>query len=176
MADVAEGLVPPSALDQKGNTTIWWVPTIADTTAPKAATEIGAAGSFRITYSFTPGGFKLGGTQGTTKDERLGLVQALESLDTNDVTLDLEYVESADAGSANVVLAPTAPATTKTGYFVIRTTTPNATIAAAGQKVRVVAVTIGAQNPVAIANTGKFLITQKAAMNAVLGPPVALAA
>jgi hypothetical protein len=101
MADVAEGLVPPSALDQKGNTTIWWVPTIADVTAPKAATEIGAAGAFRVTYSFTPGGFKFAGSQGTTKDERLGLVQALESLDTNDVTLELEYVESADAGSAN---------------------------------------------------------------------------
>jgi hypothetical protein len=37
-------------------------------------------------------------------------------------------------------------------------------------------VTLGAQNLVAPTNTGKFLIAQKAAMNAVVGPPVALAA
>jgi hypothetical protein len=176
MADVAEGLVPPAALDQKGNTTIWWVPTIADVTAPKAATEIGAAGAFRITYSFTPGGFKFGGTQGKVKDERLGLVQALESLDTNDVTLELEYVESAAAGSAAVVLAPTPPATTKSGYFVIRTSTPNSTLAAAAQMVRVVSVTLGVQNLVAPTNSGKFLINQATALNAVVGPLVALAA
>jgi hypothetical protein len=176
MADVAEGLVPPSALDQKGNTTIWWVPTIADPSAPKAATELGGAGSFRITYSFTPGGFKFTGAQGTVKDERLGLAQPLESLDTNDVTLDLEYVESSDVGSANVVLAPVAPATTKSGYFVIRTSTPNSTTAAAAQKVRVISVTLGAQNLIAPDNTGKFRIAQKAALNAVVGPPVALVA
>ncbi|OJX72830.1 hypothetical protein [Leifsonia sp. 71-9] len=171
MADVAEGLIPPSALDQKGNTTIWWVPTIADPTAPKV-TEVGAG--TRVTYSFTPAGFNFGGAQGTTKDERLGLIQALESLDTNEVTLDLEYVESTDAKSANVVLAPTPPATTIAGNFVIRTSTPNATLAAAAQKVRVVQVVLGAQNLGTVNNAGKFLIKQKAAIAAVVGPPVAL--
>jgi hypothetical protein len=79
---------------------------------PKAATELGATGAKRVTYSFTPGGFKFAGSQGTVKDERLGLLQALESLDTNDVTLELEYVESKDAGSAAVVLRRP-PATTR---------------------------------------------------------------
>lgn len=175
MADVAEGLIPPAALDQKGNTTIWWVPNtgtggstpgIADVTAPKV-TEVGAG--TRVTYSFTPGGFKLGGSQGTQKDERLGLAQALESLDTNDVTLDLEYVESTDPKSAAVVCVPGSK-----GCFVIRTSTPNSTLAAATQLVRVVPVNLGAQNLVAPDNTGKFKIAQKAAVTAVVGGLVAL--
>lgn len=176
MADVAESIVPPPALDQKGNTTIWWVPTIADVTAPKASTELGAAGAFRLTYSFTPSGFNLAGAQSTTKDERLGLPQPLESMDTNEVTLDLEYVESTQAGSANVVLAPTPPATTLSGYFVVRTSTPNGTLAAAAQKVRVIPVTLGAQNLGTPSGTGKFTVKQKAAITGVVGPAVALAA
>ena len=61
MVDVAD-TVPP-AMDIDGNLVIWWVPTIADLAAVKAATEIGGAGSFRLTHSFTPGGFNFGGSQ-----------------------------------------------------------------------------------------------------------------
>lgn len=176
MADVAEGLVPPPAMDQKGNTTIWWVPTIADVSAPKASTEIGATGAFRLTYSFTTDGWTLAGAQGTVEDNRLTIPQALESLDVNKVTLSLKYVDSLAAGSAAVVLAPTAPATTKSGYFVERRSVPNSTLAAAAQLVRVIPCTVGVQNPGPLDGNGKFTIVQAVAVTGIVGNPVALAA
>lgn len=171
MADVAEGLVPPPAVDQSGNLTVWWVPTIADVSAPKASTEIGAAGSFRITYSFLPSGWNLAGAQSKTKDDRLTLKQSLEALDKKDVTLTLDYVDSTAAGSAAVVLTEGL-----SGYFVERRSIPNQTLATAAQKVRVIPVTLGAQLPGAIDGTGKFSIHQETAITGVVGAPVALAA
>lgn len=169
MADVAD-TVPP-AIDQKGNTVIWFVQTIADLTAPKAATEIGAATSFRITHSLTTDGWTLNGSQTTSPDERLALTSPLESLDALTQTFGsgIKYVDSAAAGSAAVVLKPTAPATTKSGYFVERRNVPNATLAAAAQSVRCIPVTLGPQIRGPIDGTGKFTYTQ---LPAITGPIV----
>ncbi|WP_298742286.1 hypothetical protein [uncultured Microbacterium sp.] len=162
MPDVAD--VTPPALDVKGNTVIWWVATIADLLAPKAATEIGAVTSFRVTHSFTPSGFALDGDQAVDVDSRLALEVDLESLGTRTDTLGmLEYVDSSAATSASVVLKPVSPATTKSGFFVIRRNVSNKTLAAAAQKVLVVPVTLGSQifpvNP-----DGKFRIKQRASI------------
>lgn len=167
MADVAD-TVPP-ALDQKGNTVIWWVPAtpgITDLTAPKAATELGAATSYRLTHSFTTDGFPLSGSQGTVLDERLALLSPLESLDALIQTFGdgIRYVDSAAAGSAAVVLKPTAPATTISGYFVERRNVPNATLATAAQKVRTIPVTLGPQIRGPIDGNGKFTYLQKPAI------------
>lgn len=177
MADVAEGLVPPPAVDQSGNLTIWWVATIADVTAPKAATEIGAATSFRLTYSFTNDGWSFAASQAKTKDERLTLPQALEALGSRDISLNtLKYVDSAAAGSAKVVLAPTGGAAFKSGYFVERRNVPNTTLAAASQLVRVIPANVGLQLPGPTDGTGKFTILQEAAITGAIGPEVAMAA
>jgi len=144
MVDVAD--VVPAAIDVDGTLVIWWVPAIADLAAPKAATEIGGSGAFRVTHSFTPGGFPLDGDQAKNTDPRLGLTVDLESLGKRTDTLGtLEYVDSDAPSSAAVVLKPVAPATTKSGYFVIRRGVPNGTLAAASQKVLVVPVTLGSQ-------------------------------
>jgi hypothetical protein len=170
MADVAE-LLPPPAVDQSGNLTIWWVPTIADVSAPKAATEIGANTSFRVTYSFTSDGWGLTGSQTKDKDNRLTLKQPLESLGVKDATLTLKYVDSDAAGSAAVLLQEGL-----VGYFVERRNVPNSTLAAASQKVRPIKVQLGAQIPGPVDGTGKFTYTQEVALLSVLGAPVALAA
>jgi len=169
MADVA-GSVIPSALDQKGNTTIWWVPTIANLSAPTVA-EIGASGSYRLTYDFTTDGFNLAGSQDTVDDDRLTLPQPLQSLDVNKVTLDLKYVQSSDAHSAQAILISGTP-----GYFVLRQNVPDATLIAAAQTVRVIPVTLGVQNPGPIDGSGKSTIVQKTSITGVLGDPVAVAA
>lgn len=165
MADVAD-TVPP-AIDQKGNTVIWFVPTIVDPAAPKAATEIGAATAFRITHSLTPDGWTLVGSQGTTVDDRLALESPLESLDTltNTFGSGIKYVDSSTAGSAAVVLKPTAPATSKTGYFVERRNLSNGTVAAAAQKGRTIPVTLGPQMAGPIDGTGKFTFLQQVAIS-----------
>lgn len=169
MADVAD-IVPP-AIDQKGNTVIWWVPTISDTSAPKAATEIGAVGAHRVTHSFTPDGWTIDGNQAKQTDDRLALEQPLESLDTLTYTFGdgITYVDSSAAGSAAVVLKPTAPATTLSGYFVERRNVPNSTLAAASQKVRVLPVTLGPQIRGPINGSGKFTYKQQVSIT---GPVV----
>lgn len=169
MADAAEGTVP-SALDQRGNTTIWWVPTIADPAAPTVV-EIGAAGAHRVTYSFTPDGWNLAGAQATVDDDRLTIPQALSSLDVNKVTLDLKYVDSADANSAALILLEGT-----SGFFVERRSVPQTQAITTGDKVRVIPCTLGAQNPGVINNTGKFLINQQTSIDGVVGVPVAVVA
>ena len=168
MADVAD--VTPPAVDQSGNYVVWWVPTILDLAAPKAATEIGAATAFRLTHSFTPSGFAFDGDQAVNPDARLTLPQTLESLGELTLTLGMiEYVDSAAVGSAAVVLKPTAPATSKSGYFVERRNVSNKTIAAVAQAVTVIPVTVGPQIRVPVDGTGKFRYKQRVSIT---GPAV----
>jgi len=164
MADVVD-TVPP-AIDQKGNTVIWWVPAVADPLAPKAATELGAATAFRITHSLTTDGWPLTGSQGTTEDDRLALLTPLESLDTLKQTFGsgLKYVDSIAASSAAVALKPVAPATTKSGFFVERRNISNGVLATAAQSVRTIPVTLGAQIRGPIDGTGKFTYLQQASI------------
>lgn len=160
MADVVD-TVPP-ALDIEGNLVIWFVQTITDLTAVKAATEIGAATSFRVTHSFTPAGFNLTGSQEKLTDDRLALADVLETLGKLTRSLSLEYVQSDAAASAAVVLKPTPPATTKSGYFVVRPNLSNKTLAAASQKGQVIPVNLG---PQMLNYSGvKPLFTQEAAI------------
>ena len=166
MVDVADTI--PPAMDIDGNLVIWWVPTIADLAAVKAATEIGGAGSFRLTHSFTPGGFNFGGSQAKNPDERLALLEILETLGKITRSLSLEYVDSEDVKSAAVVLKPVAPAENKSGYFVVRPMVSNKILATAAQKGYVIPVTVGKQlRPVT--GTGKFLVMQE---TVITGPVV----
>lgn len=169
MADAADTV--PSALDQAGNLVIWWVETIADKAAPKAATELGAATSYRITHSFTPDGFPLDSTQEKQTDDRLALIDTLESLGKVQTNFGdgLTYVDSSAVGSAAVVLKPTAPATSKSGFFVVRSNVPNSTLAAASQKVTTYPVTLGPQRRGPVNGTGKFTWKQQVVLT---GPPV----
>lgn len=170
MADAADVVAP--AVDQSGNTVIWFVATIADLTAPKAATELGAATSYRITHDFTPDGFPLDSTQEKSPDERLALVDTLESLGKISTNFGdgITYVDTqATVGRATVVLAPTAGASSKSGYFVVRANVPNSTLAAASQKVTTYPVTLGKQRRGPITGSGKFTWKQQVVLT---GPPV----
>lgn len=169
MADVID-TVPP-AIDQAGNTVIWWIDTIASLEAVKAATELGGSGATRITHSFTPDGFPVDSTQETTTDERLALVDILQSLGRTTTSFGdgVTYVDSSDAKSAAVVLKPTAPATSKDGYFVVRVGTPIGTLAAAGQKGTVYPVTLGKPRRGPVNGQGKFSWKQQVILT---GPPV----
>jgi len=171
MADVAELFGGPPAADQTNQLTVWWVPTIADRLVPKAATELGAATSYRLTYSFTSGGWALTGSQTKNPDERLTSPQDLESLGKSTASLTLGYVDSVAAGSASVVLLEGL-----SGYFVERRGTAQTVLAAAAQKVRVIPVTLGKQIPGPVDGSGKFTYTQEVAITGIVGVPVALAA
>jgi len=164
MPDVVD-TVPP-AIDQKGNIVIWWVPAIADLTAPKASTELGAVTAFRITHSLTTDGWPLTGSQATKLDERLGLLTPLESLDTLTQTFGsgIKYADSSAASSAAVVLKLTAPATSKSGFFVERRNVSNGVLATAAQPVRSIPATVGPQIRGPLDGNGKFTYLQQVAI------------
>lgn len=168
MADVRNG-VPP-AVDQQNNTVIWFVGgSIADKTAVKAATELGAATSYDVTYSFLTDGFPLDSTQEKTTDDRFTLMNTLEALGKVLINFGdgIRYVDSTQAGSAAVVLKPVAPATTLSGSFVVRTGIDYNTLAAAGQKGTVYPVTLGAPRRGPIDGSGKFTWKQQVVLSGV---------
>jgi hypothetical protein len=171
MADAADVVAP--AVDQSGNTVIWWVGgSITDTSAVKAATEIGAATTYRITHDFTPDGFPLDSSQEKSPDDRLALVDTIESLGKISTTFGdgITYVDTqATAGHATVVLKPAGGAPSISGYFVVRRNVPNSTVAAAAQKATVYPVTLGKQRPGPITGTGKFTFKQQVVLT---GAPV----
>jgi hypothetical protein len=170
MPDTAEIVGGPPAVDQTGNLTIWAIAgrTISKT-APSAAL-IGGATCFRITYSFSAGGYALTAPQEMLMDERLTGPAVKQSLGKISPALaDLAYVDATAVGSAAVVLAAG-------GLFQIieRRNVPQTTLVAAAQIVRVIDVNLGTQAPGPTDGTGKFTITQAAAVEN-LGAPVALA-
>lgn len=170
MPDASENIGGPPAIDQTGNLTIWWVPTIVDINIPKV-TELNAAGAVRLTYSFTPGGFDLKMPQEKLDDERLSGPQVKQSLGKIKPELaDLAYVQSVAAVSADVALA-----TGGAGHFVIRRAVSEKIVATIGQKVRVVKTTLGPQADGPTDGNGKFGRVQAAVVEAV-GNEVALVA
>lgn len=170
MADAIELEAGPPAVDQEGNLTIWWVPTIADPLAPKL-TEIGGTGAGRITYSFTEDGYNLTVPQERKDDNRLTSPQRRQALGRTTPTLDdLKYVDSTDTKSAAALLAPTGTNTSKSGYLVERRGTSQKSLAAVGDKVRVIQVTVGVQAPGPTTGEGKFTLTQGVAVEAIYGP------
>jgi hypothetical protein len=168
MADLAEDFTGPPAVDQNGSLTVWWVPTVADVDAPTAI-EIGDTTAFRVTYSFTTGGWALTGTQEKIPDDRLTSPQSFESLGKSMASLVLGYVDSTAAGSAAVVLVERAA-----GFFVERRNMAQSELVSAGDMVRVIPVTLGKQIPGPIDGTGKFTYTQECAITGVVSSAVAV--
>lgn len=91
-----------------------------------------------LTYSFTPDGFNLSKTQATVNDPRLTLIQILSRPGKVTETLELKYVASADADSADALLTAGLE-----GQFTIRRGIDNATAWTIGQKVQVVTFALG---------------------------------
>ena len=171
MADAAELFSGPSAIDQTGSLTIWAIPGRTVSKSAPSVALLGGATCFRVTYSFLTGGWALTSPQVKNPDERLTSPQDRQSLGkiTPDLA-DLSYVDSSDAGSAAVVLAAGG-----LFQFIERRNVPQTTLAVAAQKVRVVDVSLGAQQPGPTDGTGKFAIMQAAAVDS-LGAIVALVA
>lgn len=170
MADVAEAVGGPPAVDQSGNLTLWWVPTIANPDAPTVA-EIGGAGAGRITYSLTEDGWSPSAPQEKVEDRRLTSKQRKQAFGTVSPELgDLVYVDSNDAVSAHVLLEGE-----EAGFIVERRNVANATLAAAAQKVRVWKVTLGEEAPGPVTGSGKFTFLRPIVVE-YMSPIVAIAA
>lgn len=124
-----------------------------------------------LTYSFTPDGFVLTRDQATVSDPRLTLIQNLSRPGKVTETLDMKYVASAAADSADAVLTEGLA-----GQFVIRRGTDNATDWAVGQKVDVITFQLGVKRPDAPTENGVDTVSQTAFITAVTQTQVALVA
>lgn len=158
MADVAEPQYGPPAVDQTGNLTVWVIPgnTAGVDIDHLTLVNLDAAYAKRITYSFTPSGYSITMPQEKTDDPRLTAPQVRQALGVVKPEMaDLAYVDSDDPKSAAVILADG-------GSWIIveRRKVPNPTLAATGQKVRGIKVSLGVQSPGPTAGEGKFTLTQ----------------
>lgn len=108
-----------------------------------------------LTYSFTPDGFNWSIAQATVEDKRLTLVQDLSRPGKVTETLEVKYVASTDATSANAILTPGTE-----GQLNVRRGVDNATIATVAQKADVISYIAGAQRPDAPTENGLDTISQ----------------
>lgn len=153
-------LDPVAASSQSdGRWKIAYVPSAGN---PLSVAVLNGGTSKALTYSFTPDGFNLAKSQATVNDPRLTLVQILSRPGKVTETLELKYVESPDASSADAVLVSGLE-----GQFVIRRGIDNATAWTIGQKVDVITFALGVKRVDPAAENSVDTISQTAFITAV---------
>lgn len=158
MADIPSPV--PQSSQSDGRWKIAQLPKSA--TNPLSVAALKGATAKDLTYSFTPDGFNLSRTQATVNDPRLTLVQILSRPGKVTETLELKYVASEDANSADQVLTDGLE-----GSFVIRRGTDNAADWAVGQKVDVITFVLGVRRPDAPVENGVDTVSRTAYISAV---------
>lgn len=147
----------------------WKIAFVGIADDPTSVADIIAADD--VTYSFTADGFDWQITETLTEDKRLTLDQNLSAPGRSTETLNLRYVDSADAASAAVLFTNGTE-----GYFVVRRGVPNATEWTAAQKADIITVRLGKQRPDAPTENGVDTISQQAAVTDVTQQKVVLSA
>lgn len=138
--------IPSTPAD--GNVRVQIVTAIADTNAPKVATEISAASSVDISCYLTANGIKSGLSEDAIKDERQCSRQVYEQKGRNTRSLELTYIDN--TGSSNEALYNKAKDTLIPGspmFLVVRRGMAYESAWAAGQKVSVWPITPGEYDP-----------------------------
>lgn len=153
------GPVPASSASD-GRWKVVYVPTASN--ALSAAILNGGTAK-DLTYSFTADGFNYGITQSTVEDKRLSLTQDLSQPGRSQETLEVKYVDSVDATSADAILTPGS-----TGQLAVRRGTANATnLTATTDKVDVITYTAGVKRPDAPTENGVDTVSQTLFITAV---------
>lgn len=143
---------PPASASSTGNWLITYVPTGSN--ALSVAALIGGTAK-PLTYSFTPDGFNWSITEESVPDPRLTMAVTLSQPGTSTEVLEVKYVASADAASAQSILTAGS-----TGKLNVRRAVANATVATVGQKADVITYVAGRQRPDAPTANGLDTISQ----------------
>lgn len=163
-------LLPATPVD--GNLRIQWVPTIADTTAPKL-TEVNATSALDVSCYMTT--WTEAGSQAVISDVRVCSRQDFEAPGKETRTLDTIYIENPGTTNALVNKAAVTLIKNSKGYFVVRRGIGYDVNFAIGDLVDVWPVTTGLQIPEwAAGQTGK--LHQKQFVTGQVQPQVALVA
>lgn len=152
--------IPSTPAD--GKTRVALVTAIADTTAPKVATELAAASSVDISCYLTGDGFNPSLTEQVIADERLCSRQTYENKGRHSRGLSLTYIDNTGGPNATTfnkakdTLVPGSPQ-----YLVIRRGIDYETAWATGQKVTVYPITPGEYDELPPEANSVQRITQK---------------
>lgn len=149
----------PASSQSDGRWAIWNVPTGSNAAS---AAIINGGTSKKLTYSFTADGFNYALSQAEVEDKRLTLDQDLTRPGRKKETLEVKYVDSTDANSADAVLTEGS-----TGQLVVRRGIANATSATVGDKIDIITYTAGAKRPDAPVENGVDTISQTLYITAV---------
>lgn len=136
----------PAAISSDGYVNVQWVTTIANTSAPVAATEVNAASSLALTC-YMKNHFAPKTTIEEVEDWRACLRSVLTTPGTSKVSIDpveIVYDVQNPTGVPNKAYAALAPTTQ--GYLVLRYGTDVDTALAAADKVDVFPVTVGTRD------------------------------
>jgi len=118
-----------------GMIAVWWVPTIADITAPKAATEIAAAGSVVLHTRLTPDGLNTGAGSDTIDTSKMSSTFNTKIVGRRNFDgLQLKYVRG---DAVNEAILDTTLTYRTSGYLVVRRNVLATVAIAASQKVEV---------------------------------------
>ena len=152
--------IPSTPAD--GNTLVRLVTAIADTSAPKVATELNAGSSVDISCYLTAGGWKPSLSEQVISDERVCTTQTYEQKGRSQRGLEAEYIDNTNSANATTfnkakdTLVPGTPM-----FVVVRTGLPYGTALAAGQKVTVYPITPGEYSELPPEANSVFKIAQK---------------
>jgi hypothetical protein len=164
----------PEGVSAEGNIKVAFVPAIADTAAPKAATEIKATGAVDLSCYITSE-FGVSREQSTGEDRRLCSKEVFQSLGrvTNTIpATEYVYDPQADAADPDNKAYDTLKRDVK-GYLVIRYGLDASDVDwAVGQKVDVVPVTCGVQTKLGNQGADEFAKLRIQQTFAVSGPLV----
>src|SRR5919205_1317694 len=124
-----------------GMISVWWVPTIADISAPKAATEIGAAGSVVLHTRLTPDGLATGAGSETIDTSKMSSTFNTKIVGRRNFDgLQVTYVRGDQTAEK---LLDTTLIYRASGYLVVRRDKLATTAIAASDKVEVYPVQCG---------------------------------
>lgn len=131
----------------------WRITQIATGSNPLSVAVINAGKP--LTYSFTADGFNWSISQATVDDKRLTLVQDLSRPGKTTETLEVKYVASSDANSADAILTAGSE-----GQLVVRRGVDNAIVATVAQKADVITYVAGVKRPDAPTENGLDTVSQ----------------
>ncbi|ATO14689.1 hypothetical protein CO540_13325 [Micromonospora sp. WMMA2032] len=131
----------PVSVPTDGTMRVDFVTTIADLTAPKAATELGAVSSQELAGYITGDGWSPSGEQATVTDERLATTQTFEQPGRKTKSLTVTYVHNPDDAANNEAYLTLTEGVK--GYLVVRWGVPRGQAWAAADIVDVWPITAG---------------------------------
>lgn len=133
-----------SDLYNDGNIAAWFVPAIADISAPKAATEVGAVGALALHTRMTQDGLKVGLSEDAINSSKMMGTWDTEQPGRSKANISIKYVRGDAVGDKSFETTLVYGAA---GFLVVRRNVADSVAPAAAQSVEVYPVKCGRAMP-----------------------------